>query len=96
MTMIKVLLNFFPQDTYYFISRLKTQITLFIFMLRMFCTIVYFFPHLFPEFVAHAMTPNTLETFSPDNIPQQNTSEVPSFLRPKQKEAAQIAGYTLY
>lgn len=60
--------------------------------------IICFFPHLFPDFVAHCITPDNLEMTSLNNLPesQEENIQTSNFLSPIQKEAALIAGYTLY
>ena len=67
-------------------------------LLRLALITIYFFPHLFPDFVAHAITNDTLETPLSNNLPniEETTTNPSRFPSPIQKEGALIAGYVLY
>ena len=91
--MTTIIKNFFNKWLFYF----QARVSLFMCLLRLALTI-YFFPHLFPDFVAHAITNDTLETPLSNNLPniEETTTNPSRFPSPIQKEGALIAGYVLY
>lgn len=77
---------------------LKTRITFFLSMLTIISIIIYLFPHLFPDFVAYAITNDTLEASPSDNLSntEERTTNPSHFPNPIQKEGLLLTGYVAY
>lgn len=76
----------------------KTQISSFACVFGLFFIALCLFPHLFPDFVAYAMTRDNLEVSPSENLPntEELTPKTSNFPTPIQKEGALLAGYVLY
>lgn len=67
-------------------------------ILGLFFTALCLFPHLFPDFVAYAMTRDNLEVSPSENLSntEESAPKTSNFPSPIQKEGALLAGYALY
>jgi hypothetical protein len=92
--MLKGLLTFIKT----WLFSLKTQIYSFACVFRLFFIALCLFPHLFPDFVAYAITTDNLEISPSENLPntEELTGKTSHFPSPIQKEGALLTGYVLY